>query len=256
MRTLLRSRGLHFRTSAASENPEGKTALRLAYRPWYLKRRVEEYEAIGIERDLAGLPMARVPEETILGTDATSMSIMAGIGDLIRNVRRNETDGVVFPTSYDEDGNSRYEFSLMSSGGARQIDTDKVISRYDQRCAMALLTDFMLIGHEGVGGGIGTGVADSKGDLFAAALETYLDRVAAEFNEVAVPDLLAVNGLPLDTAPTLTHSPVQAPSIAELAQLLAAIAQAGGLPFPDAGLMAHLFERAGLPAPEAEALPS
>jgi hypothetical protein len=256
MRTLLRSRGLHFRTSAASDNPEGKSALRLAYRPWYLKRRVEEYEAIGIERDLAGLPMAEVPEEVLLGDDPRSADILAGVGELLRDVRRNETDGVVWPLGWDELGNARYRFSLMASGGARQVDTDKVISRYDQRCAMALLTDFMLIGHEGVGGGLGTGVADSKSDLFAAALETYLDRVGSEFNEVAVPDLLAVNGFPPESAPTLNHSPVQAPSLAELSQLLAAIAQAGGLPFPDEALMAHLYKRAGLPAPAAEAIPT
>lgn len=256
MRTLLRSRGLHFRTSGASDNPEGKTALRTAYRPWYLKRRIEEYEAIGIERDLAGLPMAEVPEEVILGTDPRSDEILAGVEDLLRNVKRNETEGAVWPLGYDEMGNPRYRFSLLASGGTRQVDTDKVISRHDQRCAMALLTDFMLIGHEGVGGGLGTGVADSKSDLFAAALETYLDRVGAEFNDRAIPDLMEANGFPVETAPTLTHSPVQAPSIAELAQLLAAIAQAGGLPFPDEALMAHLFERAGLPAPTAEELPT
>jgi hypothetical protein len=42
-------------------NPEGQSMLRTAYRPWFFKKRLEEFEAIGVERDLAGLPVAKVP---------------------------------------------------------------------------------------------------------------------------------------------------------------------------------------------------
>ena len=52
------NRMIHFRTTAHKNNPEGKSILRNAYRPWYFKKKMEEIEGIGVERDLAGLPMA------------------------------------------------------------------------------------------------------------------------------------------------------------------------------------------------------
>ena len=55
---------LLFRTTTVKGNPEGRSMLRNAYRPWYMKKRIEEFEAIGVERDLAGLPVGKVPAST------------------------------------------------------------------------------------------------------------------------------------------------------------------------------------------------
>ncbi|NMA23970.1 MAG: hypothetical protein GX938_10755, partial [Spirochaetales bacterium] len=51
------SKGLLFRTRVTRNNPEGKSLLRNAYRPWFFKKHFEEIEGIGIERDLAGFPV-------------------------------------------------------------------------------------------------------------------------------------------------------------------------------------------------------
>ena len=45
---------LLFRTQTHKNNPEGRSILRNAYRSWYFKKRIEEIEGVGIERDLAG----------------------------------------------------------------------------------------------------------------------------------------------------------------------------------------------------------
>ena len=47
---------LLFRTKSRKGSPEGRSILRNAYRDWYFKRRIQEIEGIGIERDLAGFP--------------------------------------------------------------------------------------------------------------------------------------------------------------------------------------------------------
>jgi len=52
---------LLFRTTTKMNNPRGKSVLRNAFIPWYFKAKIQEIEAIGIERDLAGLPVAYVP---------------------------------------------------------------------------------------------------------------------------------------------------------------------------------------------------
>ena len=56
-------RSLLFRARQSKGNPEGISLLRGAYRPWFFKKRLEEFEAIGVERDLAGMPVARVPAD-------------------------------------------------------------------------------------------------------------------------------------------------------------------------------------------------
>src|SRR5579885_140962 len=60
---------LHFRTSVRKNNPEGRALLRNAYIPYYFKKQIQTIEAIGIERDLVGFPLMRVPSE-IMKPDA------------------------------------------------------------------------------------------------------------------------------------------------------------------------------------------
>ena len=79
-------------------------------------------KAIGIERNIAGMPVLHLPE----GADTTeSEDDTTDIGRarrIVRNVRADELNGLVLPFGW--------EFSLVaSSGGAGAADTDMVISR-------------------------------------------------------------------------------------------------------------------------------
>ena len=62
---------LLFRTQTHKNNPEGRSILRNAYRSWYFKKRIEEIEGVGIERDLAGIPIAYV-DPAIMSAGATA----------------------------------------------------------------------------------------------------------------------------------------------------------------------------------------
>ncbi len=55
------------------------------------------------------------------------------------------------PSMYDDQGHKVFDLVLLSSGGSRQFDTDKIIQRYDQRIAMSILSDFILLGSDRVG---------------------------------------------------------------------------------------------------------
>lgn len=245
-------KSLHFRTTARHGNPEGRSILRNAYRPWYFKRRIEEYEAIGVERDLAGLPIARVPESMLADTaSAEDRATIEHIRRTVRLVRRNETDGLVWPQRYDAANNSLFEFGLLTSGGQRTFDTDKIVSRYDQRIAMTTLADFIVLGHEGVGSGIGVSLAGTKVDLFTAGLEAWVDLFAAQFNERAIPKLCTLNGI-IDPAlwPTLEHGEVKAIDLGTLGKYLTDLAGAGAVMFPDDRLTNDLLQRADLPVPD------
>lgn len=48
---------LHFRHNPEYDNPEGSSPLKNCFIPWTYKTSIEEYEAVGISRDLAGMPV-------------------------------------------------------------------------------------------------------------------------------------------------------------------------------------------------------
>jgi phage gp29-like protein len=240
-------KGLLFRTTSHKNNPEGKSLLRTAYRPWYFKRRIEEMEAIGIERDLAGLPIAYLPPE-YLSSQATAdqQAVRDSIVSIVQNVKRNEQEGIVFPLVFDDRGNKMFSIELLSSGGSRQFDTDKVISRYDQRIAMSVLSDFILLGHERVGS---FALGSSKIDLWTMAVEAICKSIAEVINYHAIPRLLKLNGMKLGTTPEITYSDVSHIDLAEISDYVAKLVTAGVIK-PDDDMEEYLRGLAGLPMGE------
>lgn len=236
---------LLFRTTSHKGNPEGRSILRNAYRPWYFKRRIEEFEAIGIERELAGLPVIHAPVE-IFAKNATEQqkAMRTMLLKTVRNIRRDAQDGMLFPLAYDEDGHKMYEFELASTSGRRAIDTQVVIQRKMTEIALTVLADFILLGHENVGS---FALSQDKTNLFASALDTYLASIADVFSRHAIPRLMLLNGIPLELAPRLTFSDVAAPTLDEIANYLDRLAATGMPLFPDERLESMLREKAGLP---------
>lgn len=244
------SKSLLFRTTSTKNNPEGRSILRNAYRPYYFKKRTEEIEGIGIERDLAGLPFAEVPAE-MMREDASEAdkATLASIVELVKNVRRDEQEGVVWPQSWDEHGTPQYQFKLMSSGGSRQFSTDTTITRYEARIAMVILSDFIMMGNTD-NGNQSFAMATNKTGLFQSALSTWLDMIQDVMNNYAVPRLFRLNKIP-GPYPKFRHEEVQKPSLADLATFVAALAGAGAQLFPDVELENWFRGMAQMPMREA-----
>lgn len=240
-----------FRTTSKMNNPQGRSVLRNAFVPWYYKRRIQEIEAIGIERDLAGLPVALVPPQ-LLSNSATAQERAAldAIKQIVRNIKRDEQEGVVFPLAYDPDtGNPAFDLKLLSSGGSRQFDTDAIVSRYDQRISMTVLADFLLLGHERIGT---QALSVSKIDLFVRSIEAYLSEIAEVFNQHGIPRLMRLNGVSEELSPSLTYSTPKNIDLAQIGGFITSLAQAGAPLFPDENLESYLRGIAGLPTGNAE----
>lgn len=206
------SKGLLFRTRVSRNNPEGKSLLRNAYRPWYFKKRIEEIEGIGIERDLAGLPVLQPPSELDLwnSDDPKMVSLRADAEKLIQSIRRDAEEGVLLP--------SGWELKLLSTGSSRQFDTNAIINRYDNRIAITMLSDLILIGGEKTGS---FALAESKQSLLATALEAQIQNIADVLNKQAVPKLFQYNSFEgLTEYPKIVPGQVETPSLKEIALLL------------------------------------
>lgn len=238
-------RCLLFRTSTRRGNPEGRSLLRNAYRSWYFKRRMQEIEGIGVERDLAGLPVMTAPEGLPIFDDAYAAQRQSA-EQLVRNIRRDEQEGVLMPFGW--------KLELLGSSSKRQFDTTQIITRYDQRMAMTVLADFILIGHDAVGS---KALSANKTKIFGMAVNGLLDLVEDVVNRVAIPRLAKRNGFDLQAVPMLKHGDASPMELSDLSTYLQQLGGAGAVLFPNPALERHLLEIAKLPTPDpAEPMPS
>lgn len=205
------SKGLLFRTRVTRDNPEGKSLLRNAYRPWFFKKHFEEIEGIGIERDLAGFPVLQSPEGLDLWNedDPNMVALRSRAEELVANVRRDSEEGILLPFGW--------KLELLTSGSSRQIDIGATIERYDNRIAITMLSDVILLGNKSGS----FALADTKQSMLAASLQSQLLNIADVFNTDAVPRLFQANNFAgLTSLPKIVPGQIQTPSLKEVALIL------------------------------------
>lgn len=220
--------------------------LRNGYRSWYYKKRHEEAEAIGMERDLCGLPVAHIPSRLLNAKPGSDdAKLVTSFRKMIRNLRRDEQEGVLFPVSYDENGNEEYKLELLSTGGSRQFVPDPIIQRYEARQLMTILMDFLLVGHDSSGGSYA--LHTDKTGLFRTAINSITQSIADVFNRHAIPRLFSINAWKPNELPKIVPNDVDPPDLTQLSQFMLAMTQAGMQWFPDPELEKFLRDAARLP---------
>lgn len=224
---------LLFRTRVERGNPEGMSILRTAWVPYYYAKHIQQIEAIGVERDLAGLPMIKLPPGA--DTSDNDNSDAGKARQMVRNVRNDEQAGIVVP-----DG---WEFSLVSTGGSRQFDTDAIIKRYESRILMSALAQFIMLGQDGVGS---LALSKDASDFFTMAVQSIADIISDTITKYALPRLLALNGYDAEGV-YLTHTPAGDVDTVALADVLQKV---GGYVTWDANDELWLRQTLGLPERE------
>jgi SPP1 gp7 family putative phage head morphogenesis protein len=243
---LPRAKALHFTATRFKNNPEGRSALRNAYRAWYYKKRLEEIEAIGVERNLAGLPTLQVPQELLMpNAPADLVALRNDLEKMLADIRVDARVGVMVPN---EDAGYRLGL-LQGSGSTNATTADAIIQRYDRRILQVCLADFILLGGEAVGS---YALADSKTSTFSKAVGAWATSIADEVNSSAVPPLFALNrGLPkfpkVTVLPRLVPGDVETRDLNLLAAFVTALAAVGYDVGGDANLEGYLRRVAGLP---------
>ena len=246
--TIPMNKAMLFRTRSRKDNPEGRSILRTAYRSWYFKRRIQEIEGIGIERDLAGLPVITTPEGMdIWDKDDEDMNaIRTGLEAMVKNIRRDSTEGLVLPFGY--------TFELTSTGGSRQFDTNSIIARYDTKISQTVLADFIQLGHESVGS---FALSSDKTNLFSMAICAFLDIICQTFNSQGIPALIDINGdhfAGVTDYPRLTHGDIEDVDLATMATYIKDMATIGVI-IPDESLEDYVRQLGKLPKRTTDTVP-
>jgi len=238
---------LLFRCGMRKGNPEGQSLLRRSYVAWYRRKRIETIEAIGIERDLAGLPCIYHPVEWL--AEGRYATLLTNAKNVVRNIKNDEQAGVTLPSIFDANGNQLLKLELLSTAGSRNFDTDKVIQRLSREMLMTALADVIVLGHEKVGS---YALASSKTNLFASGIGAMADDIESVLNRHLVPRMLALNGMRVDTPPQYRHGDIEQIDLNELADYIQKLSMAGFPLFPtESGeLERELLRYANLPPDE------
>lgn len=217
-----------FRTTSRKDNPEGRSLLRNCYRPWYFKKNIEWTEAIGIERDLAGLPVVRIPSNII--ADPANASALAEYKKMARDMKFNEQGGVVIPSDLwpNENGTlsstPMVDVTLITSGGTRAINTNDTIMRYNRAIATTFLADFIMLGSTDAGS---FALSKSKTQLFIKAVEGIVKGIADTLNRDLMPKLWKINGFDPIFMPIFTPGQIAPQDLVELGDYVSKLASAG-----------------------------
>lgn len=216
-----------FRTSTKKNSPEGVSVLRSAWRPWHFLREIEVYEGIGIERDLAGLPVGGAPSSYLAeNAKPAEKATVTAMRRILSNIRQNQNASVLWPSDHDADGNEMFPLKLMTSGGRRQFDINAVIMRKRAEMATCMLADWLQLGHEANGS---RALGSVKIDLFSSALETWTQTVANIFDAHLTPRLMRANGVSAKLAPKLRPGKVKQVDLQQFADAYSALVTSGGL---------------------------
>jgi len=245
-----------YRTTTINGDPSGRSILRNAYAAYERLNAIQQYEAIGIERELAGIPHAEVPAE-YLSADATEaqQAVLNQMKEILRDLKFNEQGFLITPsdTYPGKDGEPTNQklvsVKLISSEGTRNIDIDPVVKRYQHDIARSVLAEFIMLG----GGSNGSyALSKSKSDLFLRALESYIHTIVDILNKQLIEPLWRLNGLDFALMPKIKAGDVASHDLKEMGSYLRNLNGANITVADDLDIVNALMEIAELPKPNPE----
>ena len=218
------TKSLYYRTTVLNGDPSGRSILRNAYSSYVYLNNLQSIEAIAVERELAGIPIARIPSEYLSSDASAAQSGFVGnLQQILRDVKFNEQGYIITPsdTYPDKDGSPTnirlVDIELMSSNGNRNVDIDPIVRRYQHDIARSVLSEFLMLG----GGNNGSyALSKSKTDLFLRALESYIQAIVDVLNKQLVERLWQLNGLNYDLMPCIKAGDVAPHDLREIAAFL------------------------------------
>jgi hypothetical protein len=253
---------LHYRTTAELNNPQGISLLLAARRAWKLKTKIQDAEALGIERELVGLPIFRVPEEMYLqsvevGGDGLptpaalqAQAVLRSAVDAVSKMRLNKTGGlVIFSNTYNEDDpqhpdpTPKYDFKIVTTGGARSIDTRQPIRDYDRSISRIMLMQFLQLGDRSTGS---YALSDDQSSMAYKSFMALALKISVEWSNKVLPLIWQINNFPMQYLPQLQPGQINKQALQQMGALLTGLAKSNGLWEADPKMRAAIIDMLGL----------
>ena len=228
---------VYYRIGGEGDNWEGTSLLRPVYKPWFLKDKIERLDAIAIERESTGVPIAYPPSGA---TDPQRDEVETALA----NLRSNEQAYLIAPgphAQYSEKGQG-WVFEILSSKASEQRSAAPSLEYHTSKIAAGFIAEFMRLGQAQTGA---RATADVQQDPFLAGVEAIAGEVEDTLNEQLVSRLAALN-YEVDEPPKLRMSLVDSTSLEQLSAYVGTLVEKGVFQ-ADPELEDYLREKADLP---------
>lgn len=188
-----------FRVKREKNNPEGWSILRPAYRPYFIKKNIEEIEVQGAEKDMVGTLTIRLPANADSDDKEVAMRIL-------EDYHSGDQTGLLLPRTVNDPEltDLDWQAELLKSPGSKMVDTDKIINRCSVMITRTSLAQFLTLGQNKAGGSRALG--ESMMDLFQVSVNGHLDNIEGTINRFMVRRLFEMNEFPgMTRMPTIQH---------------------------------------------------
>jgi len=225
---LPRSKIMLFRAGKHKGDPYGKSPLRDAYLAWRFLSVIEEIEANGVAKDLAGMPVLKLPPQ-YLAADASpeQKAIRAYYENVMRNLQMNQQSALILPQAYDQDTRQPlFSLELLSMAGSKAMDTSKIKEYYKNLILTSLFADLLVMGQSG-GGSYALG--QIKSSLSGNAAEAMLKRITQVINEELIRQTYDLNGWDTSRMGTMDYDNIQTEDLESFSKAIQRYASTGML---------------------------
>ena len=230
-------------------NPLGVSPLNAVYRSWREKSLIQEYEVVGVSKDLGGMPVLMVPSDILNraslnpeGDEAQSLRVLQAN---IANLHAGEQSYMVLPSDIYE-GTVMRQYDLVFQGvegTGKQFDTQSLIKQRKLDIYNRFGAGVLIMG-DGDGGSFS--LADNKQTLLSHFIERDVDIMVEMIQNQIIPQLLRLNGMFLsnEDMPKFVSDDIGDPDIETNAKAIQQVVAAGAIPLT-AEVINEFLERLG-----------
>lgn len=203
-------------------NPEGRSPCANCYIAWKQKVMIEDYEVVGVTKDMGGIMEIRVPSDILIKSAADPTGPEAAQVDMMMrnaaNAHAGEQNFFITPSDVYGGVNGAQEYSMTLKGiegnGGKQYKTSELINERKKAILDSFGVGFLNVGNDGAGA---NNLHDGKYTQFDAVMQYDYKFIEEPFNIDLFPQLLAMNGinLPEDEMPRFERDKIQETSVDE-----------------------------------------
>lgn len=219
---------LLFRNKRKGESPQGQSVLVGAWKAWRLKQSLEEFLAVGVVKDLQGLPILEIPAEVMDdNADEGKKAEFQFWQKVIRNIHQNAQAGLILPSDVDESNNKLYKLGTVETGGQKAYDVLSIIEFYRKAILTALSAQQLVLGQDGTGS---YSLSENISGVTSLTVEMSLREIEQVLNHDLIPQLFALNGNRKDVLPKVRFGDLSSPDLETLSKFIQRTAAVGLMP--------------------------
>ncbi len=263
---LPRSKIVYLVDDMMTDSPEGLGWFRGLAEPAERLKRYLELETIGYERNLAGVPIGRIPYGEINAavksgaiTDEEAASMIRAMEDFVTLQAKNEATSIILDSapyeSITADGTNvssvmKWSIDLLKGDITGMSELINSIDREMHQLARVMGIESLLLGANGKGS---LALAKTESEQLYLVINSTIQDIAEAMDRDAIGPIMDLNGIDQKLRPTLVAEDVAFKDIVEMSEYLMNMASAGAVLSPDDPAINELRAMAGLSdQPEAD----